>query len=401
MRSRSRRTPSRLTPIHRRPGFDVSITGMVYSSMMMFMGLAAVNSQASLLFGVFGLMIGILIVSTVISKQMLRRIEVRRLLPDQAVVGQPSLIHYTIVNRKKLWPTLSLTIAEIDGVQAFRRQPHAYLLHVAPQQTAVIFCEIVPKRRGMHLLNKHQLATSFPFGFIKRAVMAEAPDSLLVFPPLAQVDPRLLQTFRSAETIGHNLRPRVGGQDEFYGLKDYRQGESPRSIYWKRSAHVGELVSKQMTQVSPPRVLVVIDTYNPDATPDRKVEIEQSIAQAASLIDAAIDAGLAIGLVCWSDGWVTVSSSRGKRHRREMLTILAKLPANPNHPPEVLLAQASTMADNGTSTLLFTSGDLSSSATGAETGRRSAPFRIGARSEAARHWFKFDSTLDFEEVMPI
>ncbi len=47
------------TPVHRRPGFDFSLTGLVYSAIMMFMGFAAVNLQASLLFGVFGLMIGI------------------------------------------------------------------------------------------------------------------------------------------------------------------------------------------------------------------------------------------------------------------------------------------------------------------------------------------------------
>ena len=40
--------------------------------MMMFMGLAAMNSQANLLFGVFGLMIGILLVSGVISRIVLR-----------------------------------------------------------------------------------------------------------------------------------------------------------------------------------------------------------------------------------------------------------------------------------------------------------------------------------------
>ena len=51
------------TPVRRRPSLDFSITGLVYCSMMMFMGLAAVNTQANLLFGVFGLMIGVLIVA--------------------------------------------------------------------------------------------------------------------------------------------------------------------------------------------------------------------------------------------------------------------------------------------------------------------------------------------------
>jgi hypothetical protein len=50
--------PATATVMHRKPSLDFSITGLVYCSMMMFMGLAAMNSQASLLFGVFGLMIG-------------------------------------------------------------------------------------------------------------------------------------------------------------------------------------------------------------------------------------------------------------------------------------------------------------------------------------------------------
>src|SRR5947199_127686 len=77
--------PATATVVHRKPSLDFSITGLVYCSMMMFMGLAAMNSQASLLFGVFGLMIGILLVAGVISKIVLRRLELHRILPELAV----------------------------------------------------------------------------------------------------------------------------------------------------------------------------------------------------------------------------------------------------------------------------------------------------------------------------
>ena len=63
--------PATTTPIRRKPTLDFSMTGLVYSAMMLFMGLAAVNTQANLLFGVFGLMVGILLVSGVISKTYL------------------------------------------------------------------------------------------------------------------------------------------------------------------------------------------------------------------------------------------------------------------------------------------------------------------------------------------
>src|SRR5947208_12186780 len=94
--SKPRPNHSSLTPVRRKPPLDFSLTGLVYCAMMMFMGLAAINSQANLLFGVFGLMIGILLISGVVSRKVLRRLDVRRTLPDHAVVGRPTTISYQV-----------------------------------------------------------------------------------------------------------------------------------------------------------------------------------------------------------------------------------------------------------------------------------------------------------------
>lgn len=389
------------TPVHRRPRFDFSFTGLVYSAMMMFMGLAAVNLQASLLFAVFGLMIGILMVSERFSRMGLKRLEIRRLLPDQATVGRPFLIHYDIANGKRFWASLSVTIAEIDGVDHFRRQPQAYLLHVAPRQTAAITGEAVPKRRGMLVLDRYQISTSFPFGFIKRAAIRRARDSMLVFPALARVDASLLGKFRSAENIGTSLRPRLQGADEFYGLREYRPGESPRMIYWKRSARTGVLVSREMTHASPPRIIVVIDTFNPEGSLARAADIERSIAQGASLIDAAVEAGLAVGMCVRGERWETIAPNKGKRHRRELLTLLAKLPPATSQRVDdahTALAQASSVANGLTTLVLLTGGDECRNATNA---RRGAGMMIGCRSPEAQAWFAFDPEIDFESIGPI
>jgi uncharacterized protein (DUF58 family) len=369
--------------------------------MMMFMGLAAVNLQASLLFAVFGLMGGILLVSGWHSRHGLRRLNMTRLLPDQAIVGRPFLIHYDIVNLKRFWASLSVTVAEIDGVEHFRRQPQGYLLHVAPRQSAAISGEATPKRRGMVVLDRYQLSTSFPFGFIKRAAIRRARDSMLVFPALARVDPTLLGKFRSAENIGTSLRPRLQGADEFYGLRDYRAGESPRMIYWKRSAKTGVLVSREMTHASPPRIVVVVDTFNPDGSNERARDIEHSIAQGASLIEAATEAGLSIGLTVRGQEWHTVAPNRGKRHRRELLTILAKLPVSTSQRVDdahTALAQASSVANGLTTLVLLTGGDESRNAANA---RRGAGMMIGCRSLEAAAWFSFDKEIDFHAVGPV
>ena len=74
----------------RKPSLDFSVTGLIYTSMMLFMGLAAINSQANLLFGVFGLMIGVLVIAGVISRIVLRKLDVKRVFPDYVVVGEPA-----------------------------------------------------------------------------------------------------------------------------------------------------------------------------------------------------------------------------------------------------------------------------------------------------------------------
>src|SRR5437773_10973289 len=102
-RSIPHRNPATATVMHRKPSLDFSITGLVYCSMMMFMGLAAMNSQASLLFGVFGLMIGILLVSGVISRVVLRRLHLHRVLPELAVVGRPTTVTSQFANVKSFW----------------------------------------------------------------------------------------------------------------------------------------------------------------------------------------------------------------------------------------------------------------------------------------------------------
>src|SRR5215212_533803 len=213
--------PATATVMHRKPSLDFSVTGLVYCSMMMFMGLAAMNSQASLLFGVFGLMIGILLVAGFISKVVLRRLYLHRVLPELAVVGQATTITYEFTNEKMFWPSLSVCLAELDGAEAFTRQPQSYMLHAAGHQTATVPIEVMPKRRGLHEMDRYQLSTSFPFGFIKRAVERQQKDAVLVYPALAQVDPKILTLCRSADTSGATMRPRRGGHDEFYGVKEH------------------------------------------------------------------------------------------------------------------------------------------------------------------------------------
>ena len=105
---------------------------------------------------------------------------------------------------------------------------------------------------------------------------------------------------RSAENTGASMRPRAGGNDEFYGVREFRRGENPRLIYWKRSARTGVLVSREMTQVAPPRLLVTVDTFAADRSVEQHARIERVIAMAGSLASMALDQGMSVGLLAWA-----------------------------------------------------------------------------------------------------
>jgi uncharacterized protein (DUF58 family) len=329
---------------------------------------------------------------------VLRKLFVTRVLPDHGIVGQPITIQYQLHNRKRFWPSLSVTVSELDGAEAFTKQPQAYMLHAAAQMTALVPAELLAKRRGVHHLNRHQIITSFPFGFIKRAIERASKEAVLIFPAIARVDQRVIQMCRSAETSGAMMRPRRGGTDEFYGVKEHRDGENPRWIYWRRSARTGTLVSKEMTHVSPPRILLLVDTYIGQRSRDAHAATERVIAMATSLASEALEQGLPVGMVAWAeDGWIHVQPNRGKRHRLDMLTVLARLPLNTMSDHRDLLDESFRFQKSGTSAVLVTPYSVRLSL--GESARGGLVVLTPTMPMADR-WFRFEKSVDFSCCMP-
>jgi uncharacterized protein (DUF58 family) len=375
-----------------------TLNGWIFIMLMLFMGLAAVNSQANLLFAFFGLMIGVLLVSMSVSRIVTKGVAIQRVIPEHLTVGRPATIQYQVTNHKHFWPTLSLTLSELDGIEGFTRAPLAYLLHVAPGMTATIPAAVIPKHRGLYALSRYQVETSFPFGFIRGSTVRQQHEAILIYPPIGQVDSRLLTRFTAAEKSGAMIRPRRGGQDEFYGLKEYRSGENPRWIHWKRSARTGTLVTREMTLVSPPRLVLLVDTFSETGTRADLIKIERSIAMAASLASHAVEAGLLVGLCAWSEKWVSVVPNRGKQHLRELMSILARLPSNRTQDLQSLLESAGELMKSGNTAVVFTP-QLVESAFGA--GPRSSMVVLSSARAPDESWFKFDSTVDFDEATPV
>ena len=127
---------------------------------------------------------------------------------------------------------------------------------------------------------------------------------------------------------------------------------------------------------------------------------------AASLVDTAMEQGLTVGAFAWAgpaasadaaDGWHGVAATRGKRQRRDLMTLLARLPANADHGAADLLARAGDLLEPGTTAVLLTARAVE---VGGTDRLRTGLVSVVAGSTQARAWFRFPPDTAFDKCLP-
>ena len=178
------------------------------------------------------------------------------------------------------------------------------------------------------MLNRVRISTNFPFGIIRRSIIVSQPGRVLVYPRLYRLRRDLLASTASRDPMGGRMSRQAGGSEEFYGLREYRYGDSMRRIDWKRSAHARKLLSREMTRPSPPKLMVMLDLRRRDDEPDE--EAETAISLAASVICEAHLQGYAVGLAVAGAEAPMLLPRRSWWHRGQLLHALAELDLEPS-----------------------------------------------------------------------
>lgn len=312
--------PSRLKRKH-----YLGFGGVMYIVVAGFIGTAAFNSQTNLLFWIFGLMIGGLVVSVAASAAMLTGLRVKRLLPDHGAVGEPLLVRYELTNRKRMMPCFGLIVSEEDGTASgvLEAPPHGWVLHVGPKSTVQAETIGWPHRRGLIRLRRVRITTTFPFGIVRKSVLVEQSGRVVVYPRLHRLRRELLREIRSSSPVGSRSSRRGGGGEEFFGLREYRHGDSMKTIDWKHSARIGELVSRERTQPTPPQLMVLLDLNDKGHYPYE--EAERAISFAASVLCEASMEGFEVGLLISGATCPAFEPHHGRWHRTRMLHALGEL----------------------------------------------------------------------------
>ncbi|MHA1543376.1 MAG: DUF58 domain-containing protein, partial [Candidatus Hodarchaeales archaeon] len=90
---------------------------------------------------------------------------------------------------------------------------------------------------------------------------------------------------------------RKGTGDEFFALRDYARGDEPRKIYWKKSAQLGKLISREYEDEVTFRVLVAIDV----SFTMRARKLEYGLTSLLELAEMSSQNNDAFGFIAFSD----------------------------------------------------------------------------------------------------
>lgn len=272
---------------------------------------AAMNSQNNILFWVVGVLLTVLIVSLIWSHLAIRGIDVQRLDPRHGAVGEALSLRYRVTNRRRWLPVFNLVIEERMGGEhanfsSFMHGGSAWVMHLGPGETVHGEAIFWPSARGEVRFDRLVVRTRFPFGLVRRQRKLSQATHTLVYPRRYRLRRRVLDSIVPVGPLGMKLSSRPGGGDDFFGVREYRPGDSRRMIAWKRSASStsAELLVVERTLPSPPRLRFVLNLAQSTAELQQRIGDEhdarrlqeRAISLVASFLDEASGRGFEVGL---------------------------------------------------------------------------------------------------------
>lgn len=244
----------------------------------------------------------------------------------------------------------------------------AFLAAVTPGTPAAVEVRCPPLRRGRHPQGVIELESGFPLGLAVCRLVFELPDEVVVLPRLGSI--RALsygERVRSPATSQGDEGP--GDEQEVYGVRAWREGESLRPVHWKLSARRGRLLVREFRSEPLPPVRVVLSTVvlapSPASARDRD-PFEEAVSLAATLVEHHVRRGHAVRLV------VEGRTVDCRRHRGGLLRAL-RLLADVVPAPPGSTAPALAQGRRGELTFLVRAGGGGSETSGA---RRDSAVRI-------------------------
>jgi len=287
--------------------------GWLFSFLSLSIGLIAVNTGHNLFYLVFGLLLGMVIVSGMLSERVLRGIHVERHIPAEVTARIPFAVVVEVKNPQAN-NRISYSLNVRDGGNFVDRQTLGYITLLLPGETRVFHYLAQVDRRGRYQFGPVRLVTRFPFGLFEKTRIIPIRQSFIAYPGNRETSTiRALASGR--EQIG-NKKWRWG--EEILGLRPAELEDDHRLIHWRTSARMGQLMVKEFVEETEQPRPIFFDNRGEEGE-----GFEQAVEVAASLLRLLANRGVPVTFSTWENYVQTIAGDRKMEEGLRLLALIA------------------------------------------------------------------------------
>jgi uncharacterized protein (DUF58 family) len=277
-----------------------SRTGLFFGCSLLVMLIAAINFENNLSYALTFLLATLFIVATLHTYANLSGLTLRAMRAQPAFSGQQSEFLVMIERSKKRdhyalylkWPASSETIVNLVEDDSVKVQLHMPV-----------------DKRGWFHPGRLLVESTYPLGLLRCWTWIDLDLHALVYPrPMASAELPGLAT-----DTPDGAAAMVVGNDDFYGFRDYRKGDSLRQVHWKGLAKGQSMQTKQYTAYADRSVWLDWELFP-------GMGVEQRLSHLCYWVLTFDDRREEYGLRLPG---VTIDPAVGEKHREQVLKELA------------------------------------------------------------------------------
>jgi len=306
--------------------------GWYYVLVVSFIVVGAVWRQVNLMIVLSGLMIGPVLLNWRISAATVRRLQVRRYMPDCVHAGESFGIEITVRNLRRRLSSWFVGVTDRISYVGGAPQSHSsdvdvFLPQIPADELSKTTYRCSLPARGEYEFGPMTVFTRFPLGLLKCSRAVAGTETLIAFPRLGTLTKSWYDLVRSRQTgfqRSLNRRALTEGGD-VYGVRDLQAGDSRRSIHWRMTAKLGELAVRQFEELDSFDLTLVLDLWdqeNDDAAVSDDVELAVSFA-ATVVHEACRQSGARLRVILLGDQIWELHGLATPRFRLQVMQELA------------------------------------------------------------------------------
>jgi uncharacterized protein (DUF58 family) len=281
--------------------------GWQFAFMVAFVVLGAVLRDVNLLVILAGTLLALLLIQWRVCSKSLYGLTLYRKLPRSLQARKDFEIELTVTNPKR-WLGAWLVLAQDRIIHT----PFRPVSKQVSQSIGLLFSSVPPgscrtqryrcsvQQRGNYDFLGSEITSRFPLGLMRGILPIKSVGSFTVQPAIGKLLPGWVELFDGKVTgFKHRKSRSVSDEGEFFGLRAYHPGDSPRWIHWRSSARMNELMVKQFQRTDSRELVIVLDLHSPSSakkeafeaycrTEDLAVEFVASIAQNVATSNYAV-----------------------------------------------------------------------------------------------------------------